>query len=161
MSDNVTRIEEKAFYMCHNIEKIKLSNKLLRLGENCFSGCSALTSIELPDSIYHIGSNAFDVCTGLNHIKMPAKLKTTGLNVFRGCKSLTEIDLPHSLESLDNIFYDCKNLKKVTLCIDNLEYIYRDVFDNCNKQIVIGIFDSGEYEEYSLNEFKKKYKYRM
>lgn len=60
--DTVKIIERKAFYGCHNIEKITFSKDLKFIGQNAFSGCNSLNEIILHENVSKIELNAFRYC---------------------------------------------------------------------------------------------------
>ena len=56
MPDTITNIYEKAFYMCENLEEIRLSNNLEDIGEATFSGC-VLKSLFIPAKMTALEAN--------------------------------------------------------------------------------------------------------
>ncbi len=68
IGDNITTIDNWAFYDCNSLTNIELPNTITALGNNAFNGCTSLESILLPTSITSIGTSAFYNCTSLDTI---------------------------------------------------------------------------------------------
>ena len=69
---------------------ITIPNSITRIEERAFWLCSGLTSISLPNSVTHIGDYAFQDCTHLTSITIPYNVTRIGGNIFTGCSGLTE-----------------------------------------------------------------------
>lgn len=64
--ESVTRIDDKAFSDCYQLEKVIILGEGLRsIGKACFKNCTALKDIRLPCSIQEIPANLFEGCTSL------------------------------------------------------------------------------------------------
>lgn len=66
--DSVTLIEDMAFYCCHNLCSIIMSERVARIGDMAFGGCKSLKSIVIPNSVRIIGTHALVGCSGLKEI---------------------------------------------------------------------------------------------
>lgn len=98
----VTKIAEKAFYKCTEIETIKLPNTIKEIGSNAFYFSTKLKSITLQEGIKTINSGAFGCCISLKEIKLPSTVKSIGTNAFIDCKLLTRINIPGDCEFIGN-----------------------------------------------------------
>lgn len=52
-------IDEFAFYLCSNLEKVVLPQNLRSIGTFAFYGCKKLDSITIPENVVFIGDNSF------------------------------------------------------------------------------------------------------
>lgn len=135
----VKRIEEYAFARKFNIEEITLPDSVEFIGERAFSNCSSLKTINIPNDIEYIGSYAFENCYELEKINIPGNpqfkfgfspfydsgLKSAEIGygskkiargLFRCCENLEELIIPDTVRIIDeNAFFDCSNLKQITL----------------------------------------------
>jgi hypothetical protein len=59
MTDNITQIDENAFYNCVNLNDISLPSNLKKIGCNAFRQCFSLTTIVIPESVDFIGKYSF------------------------------------------------------------------------------------------------------
>ena len=60
--DNVTSIDEKAFILSAELERVKLPAGLDAIKKNTFEGCTSLTNITIPESVTSIKASAFSAC---------------------------------------------------------------------------------------------------
>ena len=65
LSASVKRIEEKTFFRCEKIGKIKLPQALEFIGKDAFSYCYRLTELDIPSNVKQIDEYAFYNCTNL------------------------------------------------------------------------------------------------
>lgn len=56
------------FYYCNSLTDINFSDNITFIDDNAFWECTSLTSMLLPKSIAGIGDNAFTGCTNLTKI---------------------------------------------------------------------------------------------
>ena len=68
VGEGVASLQESAFRMCNQLEKVVLPVSLERIGKFAFASCHALTSITIPQGVTSIGANAFGDCTSLRSI---------------------------------------------------------------------------------------------
>ena len=129
--NEVTVIDNKAFYGCSFLTSITLPNSVTTIGNYAFYGCSSLTSITLPNSVTTIGSDAFYGCSSLTSITLPNSITSIGYGAFRGCRALTSITLPNSVTTIGNYaFYGCSSLTSITLP-NSVTTIGSDAFHDC------------------------------
>lgn len=105
--NDVTSIEEYAFYGYTGLTSIIIPSSVTSIGEWAFYGCSGLTSLSLSGSVTTIGRYAFYGCSGLTSITLPSSVVTIGKNAFHSCSGLTtivsEIQTPFAID--DYVFY--------------------------------------------------------
>lgn len=66
--DSVTEIDRSAFYMCQEMEWVKLSASITRIEQSTFYGCHTLTEIGIPESVTYIDGLAFSRCYNLSNV---------------------------------------------------------------------------------------------
>lgn len=116
LSYQVTRIADRAFAGCTQLQSIVLPETLRNLGEGAFSNCTALQKAELPAGIKSIGESTFKECTALRSITIPEGVQRIGTQAFRECNSLEEVNLPNSLEYIGNsAFNRCTSLREIII----------------------------------------------
>ena len=57
--EGILKIEEEAFYHCHNLATVYLPDSLRIINESAFNYCTILTEVHLGSGIQYIGENAF------------------------------------------------------------------------------------------------------
>lgn len=77
-------LDECAFYMTGNIEKITLPEGVKTIGNSAFMYCSNLKNIVLPDSVKTIGNSAFLAGNKLVHVHIPSGTEEIGISVIDG-----------------------------------------------------------------------------
>ena len=101
---SVEHIEASAFYLCDELETIKLPSTLKYIDEECFCFCKNLKIVELPEGVEEIGNGAFSCCDKLESIKLPSTLTYISKYSFDNCHSLKEIIAPeHAKILIDKI----------------------------------------------------------
>lgn len=112
--DNVTNIQEGAFYDCKSVETIVLPKNLgSTIARSVFNGCVSLTGpLQIPGTIREIGENAFYDCNSLKEVIFPDNLIKIGNWAFYGCNNLGEISLPPNLREIgEHAFLACHKLE--------------------------------------------------
>ena len=112
--NSLTEIPQYAFYGC-KLTAVTLPNTVTRIREYAFYENSALASADLGDAVTQIDANAFYGCSVLDGIILPSTLKTIGNYAFykSGLKTIT---VPNSVTSIgDNCFENNKKLTTVTI----------------------------------------------
>lgn len=105
ISDNITIIEEAAFFYCPNLTRVELGKNVKVIGASAFSGCHSLGNIYIPESVTSIGSYAFNNCyLNLKEILIPDSVNEMGSGIFDGCESLKVICC--AMESQPNSWAD-------------------------------------------------------
>ena len=84
LPNDVTRIDNYAFYQSEKLSKVQIGENVTYIGSYAFSGCTSLERITIPASVKELGRNAFKgtpivcvICEG----ETPAKL---GSKIFEG-----------------------------------------------------------------------------
>ncbi len=135
--NNVTSIEERAFFSCSNLKNVTICNDVLSIGERAFqycdnlatviigdgvisikafafSDCGNLISVTIGNSVADIGIQAFSKCTSLTNITIPNGVSTIAIHMFRNCTALTRINIPESVTVIDTgAFENCTGLTDV------------------------------------------------
>ena len=114
--NDVTSIEEWAFYNCSGLTSVAIGNGVTNIGNSAFYGCSGLrdvvapqvvcssglrsifpsvyqsiTNVTISTAVTNIGHSAFSYCGGLMSVKMPDSVTSIGASVFYNCSSLTSV----------------------------------------------------------------------
>lgn len=102
---NTETLDYWMFYLCHNLEKITISDSVTVIGESAFQDCNLLTDVKLPAALRQVKEWTFLDCVSLRNIQLPNTLEALSNNMFDGCASLTQIQLPDSITVLPvNVF---------------------------------------------------------
>ena len=118
--DGCKIIGKHSFYLCDNLENVKLPNSIIKLENNPFSGCTKLR-IDNNSSYYHIDDCVIydkdytSVIGCLNSINTDVlvlkDVKRICRNSFWNCAGIRKIVLPKSLEEIGyNPFVSCSNI---------------------------------------------------
>lgn len=156
--DDITEIQDGAFYDCKNLISVDLSrcNNLKYIGDEVFRGCSALERIIFPSSLESIGEGAFFGCTSLTNINLAYcnNLTSIGISAFSGCSSLEGISVPSSITSIgQGAFSGCASLTRIDLShCNNLTCIEDNTFRHCRMLESIKIPSSVESINYAFYE---------
>ena len=122
---NIKKVLDKAFLGCDKINSIIFEessyddekNGLERIEEGAFSGCSGLKEVSFPRTLERIGYYSFSGC-GLETLAIPDNVTTISDKAFRGCQNLNIITIGSGVKLFCyEIFYDCPNIKYVTIKI--------------------------------------------
>ena len=99
--DGTTEVVDEAFDTTWDDEEEPLGvvgfvipNTVTRIGNRAFAGCENIQEIILPESVAHIGERAFAGCILMNRFAFPTELESAGKDIFKGCKSLRMIKMP-------------------------------------------------------------------
>ncbi len=121
IKDGTRIVGKHSFYLCNNLECVKIPTSVIKLENNPFSGCEKLDLINGSD-YYHvidkvIYNREMDTITGcLNSISCPElilqNVKRIGRNSFWNCKGLINVVIPKTLEVIGyNPFVGCSNIE--------------------------------------------------
>ena len=151
VDDSIKTIGENAFGDSTLLESVSLSKSLTSIGDKAFYNCTNLTEIIFENNssssdsldLETIGVSAFENCRKMviKSDKDFGNITTIKENAFKNClmfnfKNLSNVETDLNLKKVSNInnhtFYDCKNLKKITLN-DNITTIGDYAFYNCTK----------------------------
>ena len=91
--NHVTRIEGKAFSVCHSLQTVTIPNTVTGLYYTgyTFSECWNLKHVVLSDSLKTIPECAFVNCRKLESIVIPKSLTTINTSAFAGCSELQDV----------------------------------------------------------------------
>ena len=70
--NNVTRIDDWAFYNCHQLQNLVIPEGVSEIGLAAFYGCTYLNEVSLPASVQQIGDHAFANCTHMGKMHVDA-----------------------------------------------------------------------------------------
>lgn len=120
--DNVTMIEEWAFYGCTSLQSIVIPNSVTEIGVRAFSGCTSLQSIVIPDSVTQIGELAFSDCSSVQSIIIPDSVTRIERGAFCNCTSLQSIKIPDSVTQIgESAFACCSSLQSIEIVTQEKE----------------------------------------
>ena len=68
-----------------------IPNDVTIIDDNAFYGCTGLTNITIPEGVTSLGEGAFYDCTSLSSITIPSSVESVGFYAFGFCSSLREI----------------------------------------------------------------------
>lgn len=124
-SGTFTVILWETFFGCKNLETVKLPDSVNVIDDYAFSECTSLKNINL-EKIGSIGPSAF-AKTALEKITLT--VMETGPRAFAECENLKEADLSGIASGKINsrLFFECKNLSKVSLPKEQI----KEFDDNC------------------------------
>ncbi len=151
IEDDVTMINDYAFYYCDNLEEIHApsvesvgiqafsgtdirvfdADKCEYFYESAFRNCENLEEINLENAWY-IATAAFENCTSLKNVKI-----NSGVGVVDGAAfantAIEEIEIyGEDLWLGEAVFKNCENLRKVTLG-DGIYWVAMNTFLGCDK----------------------------
>lgn len=108
----VSRIAEKAFSGCKELEKITIPPTVSHIGREAFMG-SGIKEIIFPESVLNISDNICRDCKQLTTVVVLGA-EVIGENAFRSCKKLSKIAFAETVKQISNgAFFDCVSLKTV------------------------------------------------
>ena len=142
-TDNSDRDKCSPFFKFKKeIKKVIVSLGVTTIGNYAFWGCHELVLIDLSESIIAIGSYAFSQCSSLQKIVIPDSVTTIKQFVFSRCRSLVVVELGNSIVSIaENMFYGCSALRTIKIP-DSVTIIENSAFSNCSSLSFIDIPDS-------------------
>ena len=117
--DDVTRVNDYAFYLCADINTITLPEGLTYIGREAFYGCNSLKSILLPNSLKEVGSEAFAGIKSIDSVKIKnlsnwfkiifQSFASTPLSITKCLylqdKEITDLTIPDDITSINNMAF--------------------------------------------------------
>lgn len=129
MTNNITRIGEKAFYNSA-IRTIGMPNSIVTIESYAFAK-SAICKIIIPNSVTSIGSYAFSDCSKLLAINLPDNITSIEEYTFFNCSLLPEVKIPNGVTLIDTYaFSGCDNLNKIIIP-ESVTQIEEYTFSGC------------------------------
>lgn len=116
--NTITRIGERAFAQCNNLEVVTFleGSKLKVIDETAFLDCTSIKNFTIPNTVTTLGKESFCGCTSLEEISLPEKTIKLADGVFAGCTSLSKAHLPSKITKIPkNFFLSCVSLKDVNI----------------------------------------------
>ena len=139
--DSVISIGQYAFYQCYSLSSITIPDGITSVGTQVFRNCYSLASITIPDDVTSIGSNTFYNCNSLASITIPDGVTSIGQYAFYQCYSLSSITIPDGITSVGNyLFRGCSSLASITIPA-GVKSIGSNAFYDCNSLASITIPD--------------------
>ena len=111
--NNVKKLGGYAFEYCDNLSSLTLPTSITEIPEG-FAMYSGLTSINIPSNITKINLYAF-YSTKIKNLVIPGNVKVIVGEAFISCQELESVVLEEGVEEVWYNFYDCPNLKDITL----------------------------------------------
>lgn len=111
--DGVKLIGDGIFAGCTALTSVRLPSDLKVIPSGTFAFCKSLKEIELPVGVTEIEGTAFADCESLEKVVLPAGLKVIGFRAFFKCDALKEIVIPKSVETINESFNLCANLRSI------------------------------------------------
>ena len=106
LPDNITKIEEYAFFCCTQLSKINLHDNISEIGNASFHKCTSLKTVKLPSNLNKISKQLF-ISSGIKDIDIPEAVTTIETEAFLGC-GLKKINIGSNLKNIGyNIFWGC------------------------------------------------------
>ena len=126
---DLKKIGHKAFYNCHNLEKV-IAKNLEIIGDYAF-GRTNIKNFNFENTL-EIGKYAF-AWTNIEEIVLPKNLKTIGKYAFSNNPYLLKVEISSLMTKIkDGMFENCVNLKDI-LFSNTINKIGNSVFKNCKK----------------------------
>jgi len=105
--EGVTRIGDRAFMNCTDLERVVIPSTVTEIGKGAFQGCGSLVEVIIEGPVTQIPDGAFSWCSSLESVRLPATVQRIGSDAFSGCGGLTSLDfLPDSVAYIgENAFW--------------------------------------------------------
>lgn len=130
----VTRIGDRAFAYCEELNSVSLPNSITSIGAYAFHHITNLNKpifnskrffrlpeklkgqYSIPEGIEIISEYSFDGCSELTGITIPTSVKTIEEMAFNSCIALTSVTIPNSVESIGRLaFQGCTSLSSINI----------------------------------------------
>lgn len=149
----VTKIGDKAFQNCQNVNSVIVPDSVTEIGSYafansslksislpstietikyyCFARSYSLLSIDIPNSVITIEDCAFLNCSSLTSVNMTNSVEALGSSAFAVCYSLSDITLSNRLTILRGCVFQDTRISTFTIS-KNINCIEYNVFGGCN-----------------------------
>mgnify|MGYP005931101347 CR=1 FL=1 len=110
LPDKLVKIENSAFYACHNlVGSLIIPEEVIEIGDTSFGGCKSMTGVlSLPSALKTIGAAAFQDCGFSCNLVLPAQLLELKANAFSCCFNLYgELHIPEKLTKIEAATFQC------------------------------------------------------
>ena len=111
--NSVKSLGKYVFEYCNNLNSLTLPTSITEIPEG-FARYSGLTSINIPSNITKINLYAF-YSTKIKNLVIPGNVKVIVGEAFISCQELESVVFEEGVEEVWYNFYDCPNLKDITL----------------------------------------------
>lgn len=111
--DNLKIINQNAFENCDLRDTLELKS-ICVISDYAFAGNQKLKGITLSETLYSVGQYAFAGCKKLEDVEINTAKVKYGAYAFTGCQSLKDFYVNSSVLP-EGMFYECKELTKVTI----------------------------------------------
>jgi len=143
--NNVTSIENCAFYGCLGLTVVTIPDTVIKIGDEAFSGCTGLTSINIAtnnpnfsfenDVLFNKNKTTLIRCLSNKQgiYTIPKSVKTIGVSAFSGCTGLTQVIIPDSVTTIEYFSFSmCSGLTEVIIP-NSVTTIEMCAFRECTK----------------------------
>lgn len=132
----LTAVGHDAFKDCKQLTSIDFNHCSAYFEYACFAGCSSLETLSIPNTVKFRNADGtwawqvFGWCMGLKTVTFEAfeegQSRWSTTDPFIGCAALETVVLPSLTIMQHNFFFDCNNLKSVTILEieDNFDALY-------------------------------------
>lgn len=156
----VTKIESGAFWNNCRIHTVHIPDTVKVIGGDAFVYCESLKAVNLPESVVDLGDDPFAGCPHLiitnsskNFVLEDGVLFTsdrTRLIHYQPSLKNREYIIPESVEWVGkHSFYNCNNLKKITIG-KNVDFIGNNPFSDCHNLTLINHSSNYIYKDGAL-----------
>lgn len=155
--NNVTSIDNFAFYKCSGLTSIAIPNSVVTIGEQAFYSCTGLTSVTIDNGMMYMGKSAFSGCSGLTSITIPNSVTIIGENSFYFCRGLTSVTIGNGVTSIGkSAFSGCSGLTSVT--VNKAEPISISAYTFSNRSNATLYVPFGSKAAYEAADYWKEFK---
>lgn len=154
--DSVTRIGARAFSNSLSLASVNIPDSVTQVDLGAFTMCTSLKKLVIPASVTVIQQGAFAFNIGDTSVAaVTAGPIGSGADIEFGWtdtiptnafdhSNITEIVIPASVTKIEDAFFNCVRLKKVTIEGKDTEIYneYAGAFENCNNFTIYGVADS-------------------
>lgn len=146
--NNVTEIENDAFYDCTGLTSVTIPSSVDNMEEGAFTHCTGLTSITLQASVTQIKQGVFSACENLAELTISGNVKTVGQRAFAYVESLKKVVLEPGVTAIEGgAFSGCANLQDIT--IPSTVMTVRGAFVSEKSQAVLHVAPGSMAETYA------------